>query len=125
MAQRLTEVCTSAEVEPYLQPLSGETFQNQTANVEANARLDVKAFGFCENNRQGTFIDVRVFNPFAPSHANQTIQSTCRKNEKDKRRQYEKLVIEIEHGSFTTLSDVCLRWTWAPQPQSSTSNWPQ
>ena len=35
--------------------------------------------------------------------ANQTIQSTYRKNEKEKRRQCEKRIIKIEHGSFTLL----------------------
>ena len=58
---------------------------------------------FWGNERQGAFFDVRVFNPFAPSHASQTIQSTYRKNEMEKRRQYEKRIIDIEPGSFTPL----------------------
>ena len=104
-AQRLTEVCPSVEVEPRLQPLSEETFPHRTKNLEDNARLgrlDVKALGFWGNERQCAFFGVRVFNPFAPSHANQTIQSSYRKNE-EKRRQYEKRITDIEHGSFTPL----------------------
>ena len=58
---------------------------------------------FLRNERQGAFFDVRVFNPFAPSHASQTIQSTYWKNEKEKKRQYEKRIIDIEPGSFTPL----------------------
>ena len=81
-AQLFTEVCPSVEVEPHLQSLSRETFPHRTTNLEDNARLDVKALGFWGNERQCAFFDVRVFNPFAPSHANQTIQSTYRKKEK-------------------------------------------
>ena len=104
-AQLLTDVCPSVEIEPHLQPLFGETFPHQITNLEDNARLDVKALGFWGNERQCAFFDVRVFNPFAPSHANQTIQSTYRKNEKEKRRQYEneKRITNIEHGSVTPL----------------------
>ena len=86
--------------------LSEETFPHRTKNLEDNARLgrlDVKALGFWGNERQCAFFGVRVFNPFVPSHANQTIQSSYRKNEKGKRRQYEKRITDIEHGSFTPL----------------------
>ena len=102
-AQLLTEVCPSVEIEPNLQPLSGETFHHRTANTDDNARLDVKALGFWGNDRHGAYLDVRVFNPSAPSYHNQTIQAAYRKNEKEKRRQYERRVIDIEHGSFTPL----------------------
>ena len=44
-----------------------------------------------------------MFNPFARTYANQTIQSAYRQNEKDKRRNYERRIIEIEHGSFTPI----------------------
>jgi hypothetical protein len=44
-----------------------------------------------------------VFNPSAPSYHNQTIQVAYQNNEQEKRRQYERRVIEIEHGSFTPL----------------------
>ena len=80
-----------------------EKLCHRTTNLEDNARLDVKALGFWGNERQCAFFDVRVFNPFAPSHASQTIQSTYRKNEKEKRRQYEKWITNLEHGCFTLL----------------------
>ena len=102
-AELLTEVCTGVEVEPHLQPLSGETFENRTTNIEDNARLDVKAMGFWGSSRHGAYFDVRVFNPHAPSYSNQTAQASYRKNEKEKRRQYERRVIEVEHASFTPL----------------------
>ena len=51
-AQLLTDVCPSVEIEPHLQPLSGETFPHRTTNLEDNARLDVKALEFSGNERQ-------------------------------------------------------------------------
>ena len=47
----LTELCHSAEVEPSLQPLSGESFQHELANVEDEACLDVVANGFWEHGQ--------------------------------------------------------------------------
>ena len=41
----LIEFCHSAEVEPSLQPLSGEFFQHRSAIVEDGARLDIVANG--------------------------------------------------------------------------------
>jgi len=42
----LTEVCHSVEVEPTLQPLTGEQLSYRSANVEDGAILDVVAEGF-------------------------------------------------------------------------------
>ena len=63
----LTELCHSVEVEPSLQPLSGESFQHKSANVEDGAHLDVVANGFWERGQKAYF-DVKVFNPFTPTH---------------------------------------------------------
>ena len=102
-AQLLSEVCPNVEVEPPLQPLTGETFRHRTANVEDNARLDVKAQGFWGSNRQCAYFDVRVFNPHAPTNCNQNIAASYRRHENEKRREYEKRVVEVEHGSFTPI----------------------
>ena len=90
-------------MEPPLQPLTGETFWYRTANVEDNARLDVKAQGFWGSNRQCAYFDVRVFNPHAPTNCNQTIAASYRRHENEKRRASEKRVVEVEHGSFTPI----------------------
>lgn len=45
-AAALAEICHDVAIEPVLQPLSGESFQYATANVEDEARLDVSARGF-------------------------------------------------------------------------------
>ena len=102
-AQLLSEVCPNVEVKQPLQPLTGETFWHRTANVEDNARLDVKAQGFWGSNRQCAYFDVRVFNPHTPTNCNQTIAASYRRHENEKRRAYEKRVVEVEHGSFTPI----------------------
>ena len=87
----------------HLQALAGETFNERTANTEDNARLDVKAQGFWGSNREIAFFDVRVFNPYASSNCSGTIAASYRRHEKEKRRAYERRVIEVEHASFTPI----------------------
>ena len=60
----VTELCHCVES---LQPLSGESFQHRLAKVEDGARLDVVANGFWEHGQKAYF-DVKVFNPFVPTH---------------------------------------------------------
>ena len=62
-----TEICHSVEIEPSLQPLSGESFQYRSANIDDGTSLDVAANGFWERG-QNAYFDVKVFNPFAPTH---------------------------------------------------------
>ena len=47
---------TAVEVEPQLQPLSGEVFDYKSANKEAEARSDIKCCGFWSKMR----LDVKV-----------------------------------------------------------------
>ena len=49
------------------------------------------------------FFDVRIFNPFAKSYRNQPLSTTFALHEKEKKRQYNQRVIQVEHGSFTPL----------------------
>ena len=102
-ANLLAEVCHNVAVEPDLLPLSGEQFQHRTANTEDGARLDVRAQGFWGDKHQGAFFDIRVFNPYAPTNCKSTTESAYRRHEREKRRCYERRIIEVEHGSFTPL----------------------
>ena len=97
----LGEVCKDVAVEPALIPITGEFFPPSTITGD-DARLDVSARGFWQRG-QRAFFDVRVFNPFAPSHVRQTLKSVFRSNEKEKKRCYNNRVMDIEHGSFTPL----------------------
>ena len=103
LARFLTEVCPNVAIEPALQPLSGETFPLRSANMDDGARLDVKAQNFWDNSRSSAFFDVRVFNSHAPSNCKTTTAASYRKHELEKRRAYERRVIEVEHGSFTPI----------------------
>ena len=42
-ADLLKEVCHNVDIEPALQPLSGETFRYATAKVESESRVDISA----------------------------------------------------------------------------------
>ena len=48
-------------------------------------------------------MDVRVFNPHAPSNRNTSLSNSYRKHEAEKKRAYEQWVLEVEHSSFTPL----------------------
>ena len=47
------------------------------------------------------FVDVRVFNPFAPSNATSSLSACYRKHENTKKRAYGQRIREVEHASFT------------------------
>ena len=58
-ANLLKEICKDVEIEPNLQPLSGESFENRDANQGDEARLDIRARGFWRN-AQSAYFDVPV-----------------------------------------------------------------
>ena len=55
------------------------------------------------SNRQHTFFDIRVVNPFVPSYRNTPLAQCYRRNELEKKRAYDQRVREIEYGSFSPL----------------------
>ncbi len=76
-ANLLTEVCSDVQIEPDLQPLTGETLSFATSNSQDGARLDIAANGFWGGRYERTFFDVRVFNP----HAGSSLAACYRKHE--------------------------------------------
>ena len=104
IAGLLSEVCTDVSKEPRLQPLSGERLPT-SANVDDEARLDIRARGFWSSGHgyQDAFFDVRVFYPFASTYRNSKLPAVYRQHEVKKRLQYGRRVIDIEHGCFTPL----------------------
>ena len=102
-ASVLTEVCHDVRVEPDLQPITHETMYAATANTSDGARLDIAMNGFWGGRFEKSFVDVRVFNPYAPANRTLTI-STCYKNhENQKKRVYDQRIREVEHATFTPL----------------------
>ena len=83
--------------------LSGEVLHGRTCNREDEARLDIRASGFWGGQFERAFFDVRVFNPKALTNRGPTLASTYARHEKEKRRNYQQRVVEIEHASFTPL----------------------
>lgn len=95
----INDVAHSTQIEPPLQPLSGELL-TEGSNTDDEARLDIAARSFWQNDEMA-FFDIRVFNPFAKSHINTNLESLFKQNEKIKKTAYNDRVIKIEHGSFT------------------------
>ena len=91
--------------EPQLDSLTGEIFPLATTSTADEARVDIQAGGFWGNSRFETALfDVRVFNPFAESNrSSSSTSSTYRKHERQKRRQYEQRVREVDNSSFCPL----------------------
>jgi len=57
----------------------------------------------CGRRGQRAFFLVRVFNPFAKSHLNQRLETAFTSNENEKKRHYNKRIIEVDQGSFSPL----------------------
>ena len=102
-ANLLTEVCHEVQVEPTLQPISGEQFRQASLNTEEGARLDISMCGFWGGRCEKTYIDVKVFNPHAPTNRSSNPPAIYRRHEKMKKRSYEDRIREVEHSSFTPL----------------------
>ena len=90
-------------IEPNLQPLTGEALTGATSNTADGARLDIAVNGFWGGRFERTFLDVRIFNPHAPTNKNTTISKCYRKHEAEKKRAYEQRILEVEQSTFTPL----------------------
>ena len=55
--------------------------------------------GRCEK----TFLDVKVFNPYAASNRSCTPRAIYSSHENMKKRSYQARICEVEHGTFTPL----------------------
>ena len=52
----LTEVCQDVAVEPVLQPITGETFQQRSTSTDNGACLDIRARGFWGSQSESAFL---------------------------------------------------------------------
>ena len=101
------EVCNSVTVEPHLQPLSGEYLSGASANSQDGASLDVAMNGLWGGRYEKTYLDIRVFNPFAPSNRHPNLSTCYRKHENEKKREYEQRILNVEHASFSPIVMSC------------------
>ena len=90
-------------MEPHLQPITGEQFPLASFNVEDGAHLDISVNGFWGGSCERTFLDVKVFNPYAPSNCSTTPTGIYRQHQNMKKRTYEARIREIEHATFAPL----------------------
>ena len=98
-ASLLSEVHRDVETEPDLQPVAGERISGLVGD---NARPDVRARGVWRPG-QNAFFDVRVTNTHSQSQVQLPTIKTLEKHEKEKKRQYNHRVMNIEQGTFTPL----------------------
>ena len=62
MAKLIDYLCHDVEIEPLLQPLQGQSFDNQSNSREEGARLDIKPNYLRRNRSTPCFFDVRILN---------------------------------------------------------------
>ena len=105
-ADIMKDVCFDVEIEPKLQPLEGESFENKTTTTEDDARLDIKANGLWESRFSRTFFDVKIFNPHAKS-CPKTIKEAYKYHDSMKKLKYEQRIIDVENSSFNPLIFAC------------------
>jgi len=105
-AALLSEISTDVQLEPQFAELSGENLKYKTSNKQKEARLDISARNVWRFADKG-FFDVRVFNPTSKSYKKMLLKSTYVNNEKDKKREYNERIINVEHGSSTPLVFSC------------------
>ena len=98
----LKEVCNDVEREPQLQKVLNRANYKKTANLDDNARLDVRARGFWRDG-QNAFFDVRVTNVDSESLKKKKLETVLRGCEQEKKNKYNRRVMEVEHGTFTPL----------------------
>ena len=103
-ASLLTEVCHEVQVESTLQPISGESFDHATRlNMEDGDCLDLSMNGFWGGRCEKSYVDVKVFNPHAPTNRSFAPRAIYRCRENTKKRTYEARIRGVEHGTFTPL----------------------
>ena len=95
-------VAQDVECEPGLQPVTNRVGYHRTANLSDEARLDIRARGFWRHG-QNAFFDVRVTNADNASQQTSSLKAVLKKHELEKKRLYNRRIMEVEHGSFTPL----------------------
>ena len=102
-ANLLTEVCHNVMAELNLQPLTGEAMFRLTSNKADGARVDITVNGFWGDRFERKFLNVRVFNPYAPTRRKFSISNCYRKHEEKKECSYEQRILKVERWTFTPL----------------------
>jgi hypothetical protein len=102
IASEMAAVHPDVEIEPELQPLTGERFRLKTTKTEDEAHPDIRTKGFWIRH-QSAFFDIKVMYLNAPTHRYTPIMKALSEAEKVKRRENDQRIREVEKGSFTPL----------------------
>jgi hypothetical protein len=116
-AAEASKILRDVQCEPPLEALSGEVMGHKSAIISDDARSDVRVRGFWSNMRNA-FFEFRVFYPHARSYVNQSPSTLYNKFEKDRKREYEQRIRDIEDGDFTPM---IMSSTGGMGPQMSTA----
>ena len=109
-AEILGEVWKNVVIEPSLTPLAGGEFPRYL-NMSNQARADVSARGLWING-QTAFCDISVFNRIAKCHLHHSLPAVHKNKERnEKKREYSRRILQVEHGSFTPLVFSCSVFT--------------
>ena len=100
LAHLLNQECADVSIEPHLVQVTED--ETTSTNREDAARLDIAARDFWRSS-QRAFFDIRVFNDNAQSNISRNIEETFSHHEREKARQYNNKIVNVEHGSFTQL----------------------
>ena len=82
-----------------MQPVTGEIIEGLSGNASTP---DIRARGVWRAG-QNAFFNVRVINTHFPSQIHLTTENVLKKYEQKKKRNYNKRIMNIEHGTFTPL----------------------
>ena len=85
--------------------MTGETLPPST-NTNDGVRADVSAIGLWQSLNRA-FLDIKVINPNAPSNAAKQIDQMYVSHEREKKRDYNARIIEVEKGTFTPVVFSC------------------
>ena len=107
----MLEVCHDVDVEPHLQPLSGESLYYKSAVHEGDARVDIRAAGFWNCHHHHSFFDVRVFNALLRA-TSLLVQQQLFEDMRVKNVELMRSTYEVERGSFLLLLCFLFQGTW-------------
>ena len=98
-ADMLSKIVNDVETEQELQPITDEIIEGLSGNA---SRPDIRARGVWRAG-QNAFFDVRVRNTHSPSQIHLTTESVLKKHEQEKKRNYNRCIMDIENCTFTPL----------------------
>ena len=98
-ADMLSKIINDVETEPELQAITSEIIEGLSRNV---SRPDIRARGVWRAGQNASF-DVNMTNTHSPSQIYITTESVLKKHDQEKKRNYNRRIMNIEVGTFTPL----------------------